>query len=139
MTYTRTGAISVDQYIAAPPEKVWRALTDPELHEKWWAPGDVAEHLGHEFHLEMPGFGAIACKVVESRPHEVFAYTFDRRWTLTWRLIPEGKGTRLLLDHTGFDLDDKRDRDACDRMGPGWRDTVLPRLAALFPTTNRAR
>ena len=26
---------------------------------------------------------------------------------------------------------DKRARGAFDRMGPGWRDTVLPRLAAL--------
>ncbi|WP_328306424.1 ArsR/SmtB family transcription factor [Actinomycetospora sp. NBC_00405] len=28
-------------------------------------------------------------------------------------------------------IDDHRQRDACERMGPGWRDTVLPRLAEL--------
>lgn len=39
MTYARIGSISVDQFIAAPPEKVWRALTDPGLHAKWRAPG----------------------------------------------------------------------------------------------------
>lgn len=58
-------------------------------------------------------------------------YTFNATWTLTWRLVPEGRGTRLLLEHTGFDLQGKRDRDALDRMGPGWRDVVLPRLAEV--------
>ena len=50
---------------------------------------------------------------------------------VTWRLVPEGRGTRLLLEHTGFDLQQKRGRDALDRMGPGWRDVVLPRLAEV--------
>jgi uncharacterized protein YndB with AHSA1/START domain len=134
MTYARTGTIAVDQFIDAPPTAVWRALTDPELHARWWAPGDVAEDLGHEFHLEMPGFGSIPCTVVESQPYERFVYTFNGDWTLAWRLVAEGRGTRVLLEHTGFDLDDKRQRDACERMGPGWRDTVLPRLADLAPT-----
>ncbi|MFI6029013.1 SRPBCC domain-containing protein [Amycolatopsis magusensis] len=133
MTYARTGTIVVDQFMNAPPAKVWRALTDPDLHAKWWAPGDIAEHVGHEFHLRMPGYGDVPCTVVESRPHERFAYTFNRTWTLTWQLVPEGHGTRLLLEHSGFDLDDKRQREACERMGPGWRDGVLPRLAELVP------
>lgn len=58
-------------------------------------------------------------------------YRFTEQWTLAWRLVPEGTGTRLFLDHSGFDLDDPRARTAFDRMGPGWRDTVLPRLGAL--------
>lgn len=133
MTYARTGTISVDQFIDATPAKVWRTLTEPNLHEKWWAPGDIAANVGHEFHLQMPGYGSIPCKVLESQPHERFVYTFNEVWTLTWRLIAEGQGTRLLLEHSGFDLDAKRDQDACERMGPGWRDTVLPRLAKLAP------
>jgi hypothetical protein len=39
-------------------------------------------------------------------------------------------GTRVLLGHSGFDLGDTRIAAAFDRMGPGWRDVVLPRLAA---------
>jgi len=68
MTYRRIGVIEVDQFISAPPSRVWQALTDPELHSKWWAEGDIAEALEHEFHLQMPGFGSIPCKLVESRP-----------------------------------------------------------------------
>jgi len=29
---TDTRSITVDQFVAAPPEKVWRGLTEPELH-----------------------------------------------------------------------------------------------------------
>ncbi|MFG1948113.1 SRPBCC domain-containing protein [Nonomuraea sp. NPDC048826] len=133
-TSTRgTSSISVDQFIAAPPAKVWRALTEPDLHAQWWAPGDVAAEPGHEFHLEMPGFGSVPCKVIDSKPAERLVYTFNGNWTLAWQLVPEGAGTRLLLEHSGFDLDDKRDRDAHDRMGPGWREVVVPRLAELAP------
>jgi uncharacterized protein YndB with AHSA1/START domain len=129
VTYHRRGTITVDQFVAAPPSAVWRALTDPETHARWWAPGDVRAEVGHEFHLQMPGFGAVACRVLEAVEPERFVYTFDGGWTLIWTLAAEGRGTRLLLEHAGFDLDDQRQRDACDRMGPGWRDVVLPRLA----------
>jgi uncharacterized protein YndB with AHSA1/START domain len=92
---------------------------------------DLAAVVGHRFHLEMPGWGSIPCEVTEVEPHERFVYTFNGNWTLTWRLVVEGTGTRLLLEHSGFDLDDKRSRDAFERMGPGWRDEVLPGLARL--------
>ncbi len=134
MTSTRTTTITVDQFVAAPPAKVWRGLTEPELLARWWAPGDIAPVVGHRFHLQMPGWGEVPCEVVEVEPPERFVYTFNGDWTLTWRLVAEGTGTRLLLEHSGFDLDDKRDRDAFERMGPGWRDLVLPRLADLAPT-----
>jgi uncharacterized protein YndB with AHSA1/START domain len=66
--------------------------------------------------------------VLEVDPPHRFVYTFTAAWTLTWRLEPEGSGTRVFLEHTGFDLSDKRMAEAFDRMGPGWRDVVLPRL-----------
>jgi uncharacterized protein YndB with AHSA1/START domain len=134
MTSTSTRSVTIDQFVAAPPEKVWRGLTDPEMHAKWWAPGDIAPVVGHRFHLQMPHFGAIPCEVLEVVANERFVYTFNETWTLTWTLVAEGTGTRLLLEHSGFDLDNPRDREAFDRMPPGWRDVVLPRLAALAPT-----
>lgn len=131
MTDPSTGTITVDQFVAAPPERVWHALTDPEMHARWWAPGDIATEEGHAFHLEMPGFGRVPCVVLEVHEPERFVYSFNGTWTLTWTLVGEGHGTRLLLEHSGFDLDDHRDRAARDRMGPGWRDVVVPRLAEL--------
>jgi uncharacterized protein YndB with AHSA1/START domain len=131
MTEAELTTIAVDQFIAATPEKVWLALTTPDLHAKWWAPGEVAAVLGHRFQLQMPGWGSIPCEVIEVREPELFAYTFNGNWTIQWRLVAEGAGTRLFLEHSGFDLSDHRASDAFERMGPGWRDVVLPRLAAL--------
>jgi uncharacterized protein YndB with AHSA1/START domain len=132
MSDTRTPAvITVDQFVAAAPAKVWRGLTEPELLARWWAPGDIAAVVGHTFHLQMPGWGAVPCEVTVVEPPQRFVYTFNGNWTLTWTLVAEGTGTRLLLEHSGFDLDDRRSRDAFERMGPGWRDLVVPRLARL--------
>jgi uncharacterized protein YndB with AHSA1/START domain len=94
-------------------------------------PGDIAPIVGHRFHLQMPGWGPVACEVLEVEPARKIVYTFNATWTLTWRLVPEGTGTRLLLEHSGFDLDDKRDRDAYERMSDGWRE-ILPRLTAAL-------
>ncbi|MEV0153219.1 SRPBCC domain-containing protein [Micromonospora sp. NPDC050686] len=129
MTATSTNTIAIDQFIAAPPNKVWRTLTEPELHAGWWVPGDIAAVVGHRFHLQMPGWGAVACEVVEVIPEQKLVYTFNQTWTLTWRLVAEGHGTRLFLQHSGFDLTQKSERDALNRMAPGWRDQMLPRLA----------
>ena len=121
--------ITLDQFVAAAPAAVWRALTEPELVRRWWAEGDIGAEVGHEFTLDMPGFGAQPCRVLESVAPERFVYTFTTEWTLAWTVRAEGRGTRVLLEHSGFDLDDKRMAAAFERMGPGWRDVVLPRLA----------
>ena len=127
----RPGTIEVDQFVDAAPARVWQTLTEPQLLARWWAPGDIAARVGHRFSLDMPGWGQVPCEVLEVIEPERLVYTFNTTWTLTWRLVPEGRGTRLLLEHTGFDLQQKRERDALDRMGPGWREVVLPRLAEV--------
>jgi uncharacterized protein YndB with AHSA1/START domain len=117
--------------VAAPPEKVWRLLTEPELMRLWWAEGQVAPVVGHQFTLDMRGYDKQPCKVLEVDPPHRFVYTFTAAWTLIWRREPEGTGTRVFLEHTGFDLGDKRMAEAFNRMGPGWRDVVLPCLAEV--------
>ncbi|HEY3994986.1 MAG TPA: SRPBCC domain-containing protein [Mycobacterium sp.] len=130
MTETsKTATIRVDQFVAASPAKVWRLLTEPDLMRLWWAEGEVAAVVGHQFTLDMPGYGKQPCTVLEvDQPHR-FVYTFTPAWKLTWSLEPEGTGTRVFLEHSGFDLDNKRMAQAFEQMEPGWRDTVLPRLA----------
>lgn len=135
MTGTETDStrtIEVDQFLPHPPAKVWRALTEPDLVSKWWATGDIAPVVGHQFTLDMGPWGKVPCAVLEVDPERRLVYRFTDDWTLTWRLVPEGHGTRLLLHHAGFDLDNPQHRFAFDNMGPGWRDSVLPRLADVL-------
>lgn len=128
---TATRSISVDRFIPASPERVWASITQPEHLAKWWAPGNIEPTVGHQFILEMPGWGNVACEVLEVHEHDLFIYTFAD-WTLTWRVIAEGHGTRLLLEHSGFDLERPDHKFAFDNMGPGWRDEVLPRLSQVI-------
>jgi uncharacterized protein YndB with AHSA1/START domain len=90
-----SATIRVDQFVAAAPEKVWRLLTEPELMRRWWAEGEVAAVVGHQFTLDMPGYGKQPCKVLEVDPPHRFVYTFTPAWTLTWVLQAEGSGTRV--------------------------------------------
>jgi uncharacterized protein YndB with AHSA1/START domain len=128
-TTSTPATIRVDQFVAAPPAKVWRVLTEPDLMRLWWAEGDVAAVAGHQFALDMPGYGKQPCKVLEVDPPHRFVYTFTSAWTLSWRLEPEGGGTRVFLEHNRFDMNNKRMAQAFSQMGPGWREVVLPRLA----------
>ena len=131
MTDPDLATIAVDQFLPRPPAVVWRALTEPELLARWWVPGDVAPVVGHRFTLDMPGWGKVPCTVVEVEPEALLAFTFTESWTLVWRLVAEGTGTRLFLEHRGLDLDDPMGRVAFDNMGPGWRDHILPALAGV--------
>jgi uncharacterized protein YndB with AHSA1/START domain len=129
MTST-TDRITIDQFIGCPPEQVWPFITTPEALAAWWVPGDISPSVGHRFMLEMPGWGNVECEVLEVDEPRRLVYSFGA-WTLTWSLVAEGHGTRLVLDHAGFDIAQPADRFALDDMGPGWRDDVLPRLAHL--------
>jgi uncharacterized protein YndB with AHSA1/START domain len=131
---TKSGVIQLDQLYAHPPSAVWRALTDPELHARWWAAGDVRPVVGHRFDLDMGKWGKQPCEVLEVQPERLLRYRFATGTLdtiITWRLVPEGTGTRLTLTQEGFDLDSPMGRQALDGMKPGW-PTVLARLGTIL-------
>jgi len=117
---TEPATIRLSQYIAHPPAKVWQALTDPQLVAKWWAPGDVKAEVGHRFTLDMGKWGQQACEVIAVEPERLLSYSFAVNTTITWRLEAEGAGTRLHLEHSGFDLDSPLAKTAFHGMSNGW-------------------
>ncbi|MEV7233802.1 SRPBCC domain-containing protein [Streptomyces sp. NPDC051020] len=128
MTSADPAVIHADQFIAHPPAAVWRALTDPELHARWWAAGDVRPVVGHRFTLDMGSWGQQACEVLAVEPERLLRYSFapgSLDTTVTWRLHPEGTGTRLFLEHAGFDVDSPLGKAAFQGMGDGWPDVLL--------------
>lgn len=125
---TERGKIELSQYIPHSPAKVWRALTDPALVAKWWAAGDVKAIIGHRFTLDMGKWGQQACEVTAVEPERLLRYSFALDTTITWRLQPEGTGTRLLLEHSGFDLDSPLAKAAFEGMSNGW-PSILERVS----------
>ncbi|MET7932685.1 SRPBCC domain-containing protein [Streptomyces sp. NPDC005322] len=131
---TEPAVIHCDQFLPHPPAAVWKALTDPRLHARWWAAGDVRAEVGHRFTLDMGPFGQQPCEVIAVEPDRLLRYSFAATsldTTITWRLEPEGNGTRLFLEHAGFDLDSPMGKKAFDGMGHGW-PSVLTRLATVL-------
>jgi uncharacterized protein YndB with AHSA1/START domain len=120
---TAANEVRVEHVYRQPPAAVWRALTDPALHAKWWAPGDIRPVVGHRFELDMGAWGKQPCEVLAVEPERLLSYRFatgSLDTIITWRLTPEGAGTRLELVHAGFDLDSPLGRQALEGMGRGW-------------------
>ena len=131
---TRPGIIQLEHSYAHPPSAVWKALTDPELHARWWAAGDVRPVVGHRFELDMGKWGKQPCEVIEVHAERLLKYRFAIGTVdtiITWRLVPEGTGTRLELTHEGFSLDSPMGRQAFEGMKPGWPQVLL-RLEAVL-------
>jgi uncharacterized protein YndB with AHSA1/START domain len=136
--------IAVDQFLSHPPAKVWRALTDPERLARWLMPNDFQPVVGHRFTFRttpVPGHGfdgVVHCEVLQVSFQELLVY----RWraspldtTVTWRLVPEGAGTRLFLEHSGFDPDDEIQRRTFAILDGGWRSHVLRALRKELEAT----
>ena len=96
-----------------PPERVWLALTDPDVLATWLMASEGLEPtVDCEFRFTTkpaPGFdGVIHCKVIEVVPMKRFVYTWasgkmrESPTTVAWTLVPESGGTRLILEHSGF-------------------------------------
>ncbi|MFE0173258.1 SRPBCC domain-containing protein [Streptomyces sp. NPDC059002] len=134
MTENDNGTITCEKFLAHTPAAVWKALTDPDLHARWWAAGDVKPVVGHRFTLDMGNFGSQLCEVTEVEDERRLAYRFAEGTldtTITWTLSPEGNGTRLVLTHAGFDLDSPMGRQAYEGMSKGWPH-VLERLDTVL-------
>ena len=105
--------VQLDAFYPVPPERVWRALTDPVALAQWLRPNDFEPRVGHRFQFRAaprPGWrGIVDCEVTELDPPRRLSYSWkgDPDWksptVVTWTLAPEGEGTRLRLQHTDFE------------------------------------
>jgi uncharacterized protein YndB with AHSA1/START domain len=135
-------SIHVDEYLAHPPAKIWRALTDPDLLATWLMRNDFRPEIGHRFTFvtdPVPGTGfdgIVRCEVLAIEPERLLRISWAGgpavSTTVTWRLQPEGRGTRLFLDHEGFDPDNPAAQLARQIMGGGWRSRMMARLQAVL-------
>ena len=82
-------SVAFEYELAEPVEKVWRALTTPEIVSEWLMPTDLRPEVGTHFTLREPQAEPIECEVI-SIEHE-------RSLRIGWR---DAEARRDNLDST---------------------------------------
>jgi uncharacterized protein YndB with AHSA1/START domain len=113
--------IRLERLLDAPPETVWRYLTEAELRQRWFMGGTDATGVG-EFDLKVDHDqlsdeevpypesyaefkGAVWTeKVTRFEPPHLLETSFQggKNGTVTYELFPQGQKTRLVLTHSGI-------------------------------------
>ncbi|HTT96632.1 MAG TPA: SRPBCC domain-containing protein [Rhizomicrobium sp.] len=105
----QTRTVTVERDFAYPPEKLWRALTQPHLIEEWLMKNDFKLGVGEKFQLRMDAQqgwnGVIDCEVKEIEPNKSLTYTWATMGTatvVTFTLTPTANGAHLRVEQSGF-------------------------------------
>ncbi|HEV7366552.1 MAG TPA: SRPBCC domain-containing protein [Gemmatimonadales bacterium] len=129
--------------LPSPPAKVWRALTEPELLERWLMSNDLKPAVGQSFTFRMEPTkwwdGIVHCEVLEFEPQKRLSYTWRSGpesspldTVVTWTLTPTPSGgTRLELEHSGFV---PKNKFAFEGARQGWEHMVNQRLSEVLRT-----
>lgn len=113
---TQSDTIAFELELDHPPQKVWRALTDPALLSQWLLPvARVAWQPGSTFAFQappQPGWdGVVDCRVLEIEEERMLRYGWvvgDLDTVVTFTLAPRAGGTTLSIRQSGFKEDQKR-------------------------------
>ncbi len=138
-TATETRSVVVERELPHPPEKVWRALTQPHLIAEWLMKNDFDAAVGHRFNLRadpQPGWnGVVDCEVLAVEPNRTLSYTWNSgeadlalRSVVTLSLTPTDTGTLLRMEQAGFGPDQTQNYQGAQY---GWQH-FLARLDAVL-------
>lgn len=137
-TVSETRSVVVERDIAHPPEKLWRALTQPHLISEWLMRNDDFQPvIGQTFRLS-GDWGGVDCEVLTVEPGKALIYTwnhphddpaYDLRSVVSFTLTPTANGTLLRMEQTGFRPEQKQ---AFGGAHHGWQEhfTNLERVLA---------
>lgn len=128
------GTIHAVVEIAAPPERVFQALTDPDELVAWWGSPDTYQTTAWEADLRVGGTWrsrghghdgkpfSVCGEYLEVDPPRRLAYSWQYDWnpghvtTVRYQLDPIPGGTRLTVRHEGF----AGHMDSCSSHAAGW-------------------
>jgi uncharacterized protein YndB with AHSA1/START domain len=124
---SQTKSVVIEREFSHPPEKLWRALTQPHLMEEWLMKNDFKPAVGHKFNLRGEWGGVLDCEVLAIEPNRSLSYTwnfshddpaFSLKSVVTFTLTPTGNGTRLRMEQEGFRPEQKQ---AYGGAHAGWK------------------
>jgi uncharacterized protein YndB with AHSA1/START domain len=142
-----TKTIRREIQIPQPREQVWQGIADRIELAEWMFPNDFEPRVGHRFTFRVPAnpkanFDGLVvhCEVLECEPPSRLAFSWSAGGLVgtqvSFRLEPDGEGTRLFFEHSGFDVSLPFGEQAFKGAEYGWAKmlgqlpAVLARLAA---------
>jgi uncharacterized protein YndB with AHSA1/START domain len=130
-TQVADDTLVIERTMPHPAEKIWRALTTPELIQEWLMQSDFKPIVGHKFNFRadpMPHWNGVTdCEVKIVEPHRRLAYTWNAsgkeavnglKTLVTWTLTPTDGGTRVRMEQSGFRPEDRRNYQGANY---GWQ------------------
>lgn len=143
-----TRTIQREILIPQPREQVWQALTNSSTLAEWMFPNDIQPRVGHHFTFRVPpnpkvNFDGmiVHCEVLECEPPSRLAFSWSAGGLsdtqVTFRLEPDGDGTRVLFEHSGFDISQSWSEQAFHGAEYGWA-RMLGQLPAVVAGLYRA-
>jgi uncharacterized protein YndB with AHSA1/START domain/DNA-binding transcriptional ArsR family regulator len=127
-------------YIEASPERVWEALTDPELTAQYWGHSNISDWQvdspWEHRRVDGSGIADVVGTVLESLPPRRLAFTFDgpgpvppaSPTTVTFDIEPYHEIVRLTVTHENL-----ADDEALQAISAGW-PAVFANLKSLLET-----
>lgn len=128
--------------IPQPPEQVWQAIADSTALAEWMFPNDFEPRVGHHFTFRVPpnpqiNFEGLTvhCEVLECEPPSRLVFSWSAlgpvvKTRVSFLLTPDGDGTRLDFEHSGFDLSQSWGEQAFKGAQFGWAK-MLGQLPAV--------
>jgi uncharacterized protein YndB with AHSA1/START domain len=105
-------------------------------------PNDFEPRVGHHFTFRVPGNPkknfdglVVRCEVLECEPPSTLAFSWSaggpvENTRVSYRLEPDGEGTRLVFEHSGFDVSQPFGEQAFKGAEFGWAK-MFKQLAAV--------
>ena len=111
-----THTIRKEMLMPQPREQVWRAIANRIALAEWMYPNDFEPRVGHHFTFRVPANPkvnfdglVVRCEVLECEPPSRLGFSWSAggpvdNTRVSYRLEPDGDGTRLVFEHSGFDV-----------------------------------
>lgn len=130
---SKTLSVVIERELPHPPERIWRALTQPHLIEAWLMKNEFKPELGHAFTLKAD-WGTVECSVRAVEENRRLSYSWDAKpleSIVTWTLTPTEKGTMLRMEQTGFKADQPMFYGGAKQGWPRFIDSLEDVLARM--------
>ncbi|MDA1298146.1 MAG: SRPBCC domain-containing protein [Chloroflexi bacterium] len=137
-----TLSLSMSRVLAASPEQVFRAFTDPDWYGQWWGPEGTRSEVRQldlqvggayrvDMHLPDGSLAVMYGRYREIDPPQLLAYSLAWEGDPTEMLVtlefePHEDGTELTVTHEGF-----TDQARAGQHEQGWASS-LDRLVSLL-------